>query len=235
MRVGIVGDLHLPWAHPLYLDFCRDTFDAWNCDKIVFIGDIVDHHCLSFHDTDPNGKSAEDEADWAESEVANYYREWPRAKVTIGNHCERHLRSARKAGIPDRYIRTYKELWNTPKWDWKPEHIIEGVLYEHGTGSSGKDAALNRAMAKRMSLVQGHVHSWGGCKFHTNPTSVIFGLNVGCGIDIDAYCFAYGRPFANRPTLGCGVVLDGEDAYFELMKCASGEKYHRSRCGKKRA
>ena len=27
--------------------------------------------------------------------------------------------------------------------------------------------------------------------------------------DVDAYAFAYGKQFPKKPTLGCGVVLDG--------------------------
>ena len=46
---------------------------------------------------------------------------------------------------------------------------------------------------------------------------MLFGLNSGCGIDIKRYCFAYGKKFTNRPTLGLGIIIDGEDAYFERM------------------
>ena len=51
---------------------------------------------------------------------------------------------------------------------------------------------------------------------------MIFGMNVGCGIDIDAYAMEYSRPFPKRPTLGCGVVLDGgRVAIFVLMPLGS--------------
>ena len=29
------------------------------------------------------------------------------------------------------------------------------------------------------------------------------------GIDVDAMAFSYGKNFPKKPTLGCGVVLDG--------------------------
>ena len=59
MRVLAVGDMHLPFVHPMYLDFCKDLQTLWSCDKVVLIGDVVDAHALSFWDTDPNGLSAE--------------------------------------------------------------------------------------------------------------------------------------------------------------------------------
>ena len=114
-------------------------------------------------------------------------------------------------------------------------HIIDEVLYEHGTGSSGKDAAMNLAIQKRISTVIGHVHSYAGVKWHSNPKSRIFGLNAGCGIDCKQYAFHYSKAFPVRPVLGCGIVFNGDYAAFVPMPCGRGEKYHRSRAGKKRS
>lgn len=229
MIVGAIGDCHAPFTHPAYLRFCADTFDKFNVKQVVNIGDCVDAHAISFHDHDPNGMSAEDEANAAMKMVQKWYKQFPKAKVCIGNHCARQFRAAQKAGIPDRYIRSYADVWQTPAWDWQLEHAIDGVLYEHGTGSSGKDAAFNRAVAQRCSVVIGHVHSYAGVKYHANPFSRIFGLNVGCGIDINAYAFDYGKMFPVRPVLGCGIVVDGDMGMFVPMACGTGEKYNRKR------
>jgi hypothetical protein len=229
MIVGIWGDLHAPFIHPGYLAFCRDTFDRFKVKRYVGIGDIVDSHALGFYDHDPNGKSAEDEAAAAAVTVAAWYAAFPNAKICIGNHDARHYRVAMKAGLPDRYLLSYAKVWRTPRWDWQLEHAIDGVLYEHGTGSSGKDAAFNRAVGQRCSVVIGHVHSFAGVKYHANPFSRIFGLNVGCGIDIGAYAFEYGKMFPVRPILGCGIVMDGDHAFFVPMPMGHGEKYHRSK------
>ena len=229
MIVGTIGDLHLPFTHPRYLEFIRDTFDAWNVDAIHFAGDIVDLHALSFWDIDPNGHSAERESELAAEMLVDWVRAFPDATVSIGNHDERHYRRARKAGIPDRYLRTYNEVWNSPGWKWKFAHTYDGVLYEHGTGSAGDDAAFKRAKEKRTSIVMGHIHTAGFAKFSTTERDRVFGLSVGCGIDCDAYAFAYGRPFPRRPVLGCGIVIDGVSAYFEPMACGSRERYRRGR------
>ena len=228
MRVGIVGDLHEPFTHPMYRRFCLDTFARWKVDEVVFIGDIVDQHAIGFWETDPDGLSAGDEGYRARVGVRKWKRSFAgKRRVCIGNHDDRQFRVAMKAGLPKMYLRDYAEVWGTPDWKWDLSHTIDGVLYEHGTGSSGKDAAINRAIQKRTSLVMGHVHSWAGVKWHTNDYNAIFGLNVGCGIDLKAYAFAYGKPFPIRPVLGCGIVIDGEFAYFESMKMGRREKYHR--------
>lgn len=229
MRVGIVGDIHLPFTHPLYLRFCLDVFDAWAVDRIHFAGDIVDQHALGFWDLDPNGHSANMEADLAAEMLKDWVAYFPEASVSIGNHDERHFRKARKAGIPDRYIKDYAEVWESPGWDWCMQHWIDGVLYEHGTGSSSKDAAIKRAREKRTSLVMGHVHTAGFVSYTASELDRIFGLAVGCGIDCDSYAFAYGKPFPVRPVLGCGIVLDGVHAFFEPMPIGPSEQYNRQR------
>lgn len=227
--IGIIGDTHMPFQHPGYLAFCRDTFRRFRVDQVIHIGDVVDAHALSQHDHDPNGFSAEQERELAKLGVQTWYEEFPRARVCIGNHCARQFRTAQKAGIPDQYIRSYDEVWDTPKWKWALEHTLEGVLYEHGTGSSGKDAAFNRAVSQRCSVTMGHIHSFAGIKYHANAFSRIFGLNVGCGIDIKSYAFDYGKMFPIRPVLGCGVVIDGDEGLFVPMPCGPKERYHRSR------
>jgi predicted phosphodiesterase len=235
MRIGVVGDLHAPFIHPMYLRFCQDMFAAWRVNHVHFVGDVADLHALSFWDHDPNGMSAEDEAIATEGTIRRWHRAFADATVCIGNHDERHYRVARKAGMPDRYLRSYADVWKTPSWNWQFEHTIEDVLYTHGTGTSGKDAAINLAIQKRTSTVIGHVHTYAGVKWHANPFSIIFGLNAGCGIDCRAYAFAYGKSFPIRPVLGCGVVIDGYEAHFEPMPIGRGQKYHRSRAGRKRS
>jgi hypothetical protein len=233
MIVGIIGDIHEPFGHPMYSRFCQDTFGKWRVDEVVFIGDIADGHGLSFWDHDPNGMSAEDEARAAYQKIRRWYRRF-KGKVCIGNHDERHFRLARKHGLPDRYLRGYAEVWKTPEWDWRFEHRIDGVMYTHGTGASGKWAALNLAMQRRLPTVIGHIHAWGGVNYHANSDDVIFGMNAGCGIDCRAYAFAYGKAFPTRPVLGCGIVAHGSEAHFIRMPISRGEKYHRSRANKKR-
>lgn len=48
--------------------------------------------------------------------------------------------------------------------------------------------------------------------------NIIFGMNVGCLIDIKAYAMAYGKHCPRRPCLGAGVVIDGKTAFFIPME-----------------
>jgi len=121
--VGIIGDTHEPFCHPDYRDFCYEVFDRFGVSDIVHIGDEVDNAALSYHEklTDmPNAES-------------------------VGNHSALPFRQATTAGIPKRFLKSYEEIWNAPKgWKWELNWEIDNVIYEHGTGSSGARAAVNR-------------------------------------------------------------------------------------------
>ena len=61
-RVLVIGDVHEPAAHPGYLAFCQYLEDKWEPDRVVFIGDLLDMHAVSFHASEPDAPGAEDEA-----------------------------------------------------------------------------------------------------------------------------------------------------------------------------
>lgn len=224
MTVGIIGDTHEPFCHPQYRDFCYKTFNKYKVNKIVHIGDEIDNYALSYHEHSPDADSAGKEAERAMKAMKKWYNTFPNVEVIVGNHSSLPYRQATTAGIPKRFMRAYEEVWEAPKgWKWHLDFDIDHVKYIHGTGSSGQNGAINRATRSRQSTVIGHIHSFGGVSYHANDNDIIFGLNVGCGIDTRAYAFEYGRPFVNKPTLGCGIVIDGHQAIFTPMKL--GKKY----------
>ena len=54
-RVLVIGDVHAPFERKDYLQFCKDTYKKYNCNTVVFIGDIIDSHYSSYHETDADG------------------------------------------------------------------------------------------------------------------------------------------------------------------------------------
>ena len=49
-NVLVIGDLHEPFCLDGYLDFCIEQQKKWNCDKVIFIGDVIDNHYASYHE-----------------------------------------------------------------------------------------------------------------------------------------------------------------------------------------
>ena len=226
-NIGVIGDTHFPFVHPEYLDFCYEVFDRFGCGKIVHIGDEVDNHAISYHESNPDGHSAGREADLAQENLNQWYKRFPEVRVCIGNHTALIERQAMTTGLPKKFIKTYKQAWEAPKgWEWGLSWEIDNVIFTHGTGSSGQNGAINRAKDNRQSTVIGHIHSFGGVLYSASDKDMIFGMNVGCGIDINSYAMEYGKPFAKRPTLGCGVVIGGKAALFVPMDLGSKITYN---------
>lgn len=222
--VGVFGDTHIPFDHPNYLQFVKDTFKKYKVKNIVCTGDLVDHHALSRFNSEPCAKGAYDELDESIKKVNEYTNAFPKVKMCIGNHDEIPYRQAATIGIGRRYMKSFGEILELPKtWELEEEFIINNVLYKHGLNCMGKDGVINTAIQERISTVIGHSHSFGGCKYSANKRDIIFGVNVGCGIDIAAYAFAYGKHAKYRPTLGCGIVFNDSYATFIPM----GEEYFR--------
>ena len=216
--VGVIGDLHAPFNHPNYLQFCIDTFKKYGVGQVVCIGDLVDYHALSRHETEPCAMGAYAELDKAIEQVELVTKAFPRAKMCIGNHDTIPVRQAATVGIGQRFLKSYSEVLGLPKtWELADEFIIDDVLYSHGINCAAENGAVNKARMECMSVVIGHAHSFGGCKYIVNPRNIRFGLSVGCGIDAKAYAFAYGKPLPRRPILGCGIVYDSGRADFVPM------------------
>lgn len=214
-NIGIIGDMHEPFCRKGYREFCEEIFNKFGCGQIVAIGDEVDNHAISYHETNPDGHSAGLEAELAQRAMNEWYKTFPNVKVCIGNHTALIERQAMTTGLPKKFIKSYKEIWEAPKgWEWALSWEIDNVIYTHGTGSSGQNGAINRARDNRQSTVIGHIHSFGGVLYSASDRDMIFGLNVGCGIDVNAYAMEYGKPFSKRPTIGCGVVIDSRVGIF---------------------
>ena len=211
-RVLVIGDLHAPFELEGYLQFCKDLKKKHKCDKIVFIGDIIDNHFSSYHETDPDGMSGGQELEAAIKVVAQWYKAFPEATVIIGNHDRLIMRKAFSSAIPKIWIKDYNDVLGTPNWVWEDRLVIDNVQYIHGEGGT----ARTRCKADLMSTVQGHLHTQCYTEWFVGANYKVFGTQVGCGIDFDTYAMAYAKR-GKKPAVGAAVVLDGTTVVNELM------------------
>ena len=56
-----IPDLHCPADHKRALPWVRSLADLVCPSRIVFLGDVVDHNAISFHDKYPELAAAKDE------------------------------------------------------------------------------------------------------------------------------------------------------------------------------
>jgi predicted phosphodiesterase len=211
-RILVVGDIHAPFCLDGYLEFCEDVYAKYNLNQVVFIGDILDNHYASYHETDPNGMSGGTELDHAIARVTKWADAFPIADVIIGNHDRIIMRKAFSSSVPVEWIRSYNEVLGTD-WDWSERVVYDNVQYVHGEGGTARTKAKN----DMMSTVSGHIHTQAYCEWLVGRNFRVFGMQVGCGIDADSYGAAYARHF-KRQAIGCGVVLGGHTAFNCLME-----------------
>lgn len=224
--VGIIGDTHFPFCHPNYIYFLEDTFRKNKVTKIVHIGDLCDNHAISRWQKEADSYGANQEYELALKDVQLYTKVFPKVTLLLGNHCKIPERQAATLGMPSQFLKSTKELWDLPKgWEVTEQLILNNVIYEHGINAMGVNGAINKAVVSMSSCVIGHSHSFGGCQYRSNYKDLIFGLNVGCGIDVKAYAFRYGKYNKHRETLGCGIVYNSSNAIFVPM----GDKFFRSK------
>lgn len=216
-RVLVIGDLHCPADHKDYLRFCRAIHKKYRCDKVIFIGDILDSESISAHDKNPDLPSAGQEYKDTLKHVKEWYKAFPDASVCIGNHDDRVQRKMFKNGIPSFYLKSFKELYNTPTWDWVYSTEIDGIFYYHGDGGSSGLPSFHAAKSRLQSVVCGHHHSIAGIQWIKGPKTMYFGMNVGSGVDIDHHTFLYTKPHLKKAILGCGIIING-NPYLEVMK-----------------
>ena len=200
-KVLVIGDIHEPFCLDGYIQHCKNVYKEFNCNKVLFIGDIIDSHYSSFHSTDPDGMSAKDELNLSIKKLRKWHKAFPKATVIIGNHDRIVARKALANGISAKWIKEYKDVLEVPTWNFKTDETIDNVLYVHGEGAT----AFTKAKTLFQSVVAGHTHT----KCYIEYMNNIFGMQVGCGVDKDSYAMAYAKNYA-PPQIACGVVIDGK-------------------------
>jgi predicted phosphodiesterase len=208
-RVGIIGDTHLPYELDGYLDFCLETFENWGVNNVIHIGDFVDNHSLSFHDSEPLLHNVLGEYESAFERAQDWYEAFPDATLIMGNHDRIPARQIRKLGMePAIFMRPIEELFGMP-WKVVDSVEIDDVLYHHGETSGGVNGFRKDAEQRMRCTVSGHNHSNAGISATATDQELVWGMAVGCGVNHEHMAFAYGKHFAKKPIISCGVVIDG--------------------------
>jgi len=217
-RVLVIPDLQIPYEHKDALRFIEAIREETSPTQVICVGDEVDQMALSRFDPDPDADNAGPELVKARARLQSWYESFPDVRVCTSNHTERVYKAAFRAGIPEAYIRPVNEWLGAPEsWVWEQDFLVDDVRYEHGDAQGGMYAARNLAIRNRRSTVIGHHHSHGCVNYIANDDEMIFGMNVGCLIDVNARAFIYGRKSAFKPTLGAGLVLEGVPYFVPML------------------
>lgn len=211
-RILVISDMHIPYHHPDLIPFLKAVKSTYNPDKIICIGDEVDKHAMSFHNSDPDLFSAGDELRNAITYLEDVYRIYPEVDLVSSNHGDMVYRKGKHHGIPRKYLRDYGEVLDAPKgWKWYNDIKLtcsdnSKVYFHHGLKKNG----LQVAQQMGMNFVQGHHHNDFNINYASTPDKLLWSMTVGCLIDDDSMAFAYNKTNLGRPIIGLGVILNGQ-------------------------
>lgn len=206
----VISDMHHPFSHPDTLSFLKAVKTKYKPDSVVCIGDEVDFHALSYHESNPDLPSAGMELIKAVESLKPIYKLFPNCTVIESNHGSMVLRKAITGGIPVKAIKSYNDILEAPKgWKWVFDTIVQTslgpVYFCHGkSGSPGKLASQYG-----MSTVQGHFHEKAQVCYISTPEKLMFDAHTGCLADDKSLALGYNKVNAKRPIVSLLVIING--------------------------
>lgn len=206
----VLSDMHHPYSHPDTLKFLKAVKSKYRPDSVVCIGDEVDFHALSYHESNPDLDSAGTELAKAIKALKPIYKLFPKCTVIESNHGSMILRKALSGGIPSKAIRGYNDVLDAPRgWRWVFDTIIDTamgpVYFCHG--KSGTPGRL--ASQYGMSTVQGHFHEKSQISYISTPEKLMFDAHTGCLADDKSLALGYNKVNPKRPIVSLLVIENG--------------------------
>jgi len=210
-RVLIISDLHCPYHHQDSFKFLKALKKKYKPTRVINVGDEVDGHGISFHDSDPDLMSPGDELIAAQKACKELEKIFPTMELCDSNHGSLLYRRGKAGGIPRHMLKDYADVLNVGSgWTWHSEIVVNykdfaPVVVRHQFTAN----TLKNAEQMGCSIVQGHHHSKLEVQWTSSPFSVHYGITVGCLIDKESLAFSYNKLQVKRPILGSGIIIDG--------------------------
>lgn len=209
-RILCISDLHIPYMHPDAFDFLRHLKAKYNPTRIICMGDELDKHALSFHDSDPDLDSAGVEMQKSLKYIKELHSIFPVMDILDSNHGSLVYRKAKSHGIPKHFLKSYNEFLEVDAgWKWHFDLTLklpngQDCYFHHG--KTNRIGELSQKMG--MCAVAGHYHSDFCVHYWANPNRLLWGLQTGCLIDNRNPAFSYANVNIKQQIIGTGLIID---------------------------
>jgi UDP-2,3-diacylglucosamine pyrophosphatase LpxH len=222
--VLVISDLHIPYHHKDSFAFLKEVKKVFKPDNVVNIGDLLDFHAISMHDSDPDLPSAGHELAMAKDYIRELESVFPEVTEVHSNHSSLVYRRALKYGMSREFLRPYADFLGTKKWKWVDDLTLtlsngQRCFFTHGRGAD----ILKVSQTQAMSTVSGHYHTKFLISYWSNSDNLFFGMQVGCLINQKSLAFAYAKNFSTRFILGCGIIIDGTPRLLPMVLNNKGD------------
>jgi predicted phosphodiesterase len=224
-RILVISDMHAPYNHPETQAFLLGLKNKYDPTMVISVGDEVDYHAMSFHDSDPNLPSAGRELELAIAELYPLYHIFPKVSLVDSNHGSMVYRKGKHHGIARKFLRDYGEILEAPKgWTWHNDLLVrlprgQNLFVTHGVMKDG----IKLAQTMGCCVVQGHYHTEFNIKYSSSPAQLYWSMQVGCSIDDDSMAFAYNKTTSLRPIIGHGIIINGLPKLLPMLLKSGGE------------
>ena len=212
-KVLAIGDLHIPYHHKDSFAFLRALKKKYKgFDLVVNMGDELDQHAISMHDSNPDLPSAGDELRLAKTYVKELEGIFPDMTLLDSNHSSLVYRRALKYGLPKAYLKHYNEFLDVSKgWKWVDDLTISlndgsRCFFTHGMSAN----VLQISQKMGMHAVQGHYHSKASIQYYSNPDNLNWAMQTGCLTNQQSLAFGYSKNFKDRFICSSAVIIDGQ-------------------------
>jgi|DEB0MinimDraft_12_1074336.scaffolds.fasta_scaffold57253_2 hypothetical protein len=122
----IISDMHMPYHHRDSLDFLWALHQEYAFERILNVGDIIDHHRGSYHESEPDAYDAETEYLLAKSAVQELEAMFPEMTITKGNHDILPERKLKTVGLPSSMLSDYNAIYGLKGgWTWTDQHKFD--------------------------------------------------------------------------------------------------------------
>lgn len=215
----VISDLHFPFHHPDTFDFLRAVKKKYKPDRIISIGDEIDAHAMSYHDSDPDLMSAGDELRASRILLKKLHKMFPKMDILESNHGSLFYRKSKTYGIPASAMKTYNELWEVDNgWKWHYELTIKMSNGQKCYFHHGRVGDITKVSKEHgMCAVQGHYHEKFKIEYWGNTEQLAWAMQVGCLADDHSLALAYNNTNLKRPIVGCGIILSGQPRLLPMI------------------
>lgn len=199
-RLGVFGDVHIPFHDNIALEAMFNKFEEENVDSILINGDLLDFYQLSFHEKDPRQVHFKNEIEAGKEFLAYIRARFPDIPIyyITGNHenrFERYLRikAAELLDIDECRLDVILHVaeYRIEVIPFRSKVVFGDYTIEHGDkipGAGGVVPARTLLMRLKSNSIVNHFHKSSESSqrvFGTGEPTMIKAYSLGCLCDLN--------------------------------------------------